>query len=125
LDGRATLREMPDDEKPPEEDVVLLGGPTDDGEGVRVLRAKGEHIEAGEVRPMKEGKPLLGGEVVKLAPRAEGSRVCDVEVVAKVTASPPAAKREGKGPAQIATREYRDSWERIFGRAPRAAGALN
>ncbi len=102
---------MPDDEKRP--DVVLLGGPTNDGEGVRVLRAREDRLEVGEVRPMKDGKPLHSGEVVKLVPRGE-SRVCDVEVLAKI-GDTDAPKPAQVGPAQVATREYRESWERIFG----------
>ena len=127
---RATLQVMADDgePEPKPEDVVLLGGPTEDGEGVRVLRARAQarSVEVGEVRPMKEGRPITGGEVVKLVPRPKSPRVCDVEVLAKV--SPPSAGAGAAarvGPAQVATREYRDSWERIFGgpekraRAPR------
>ncbi len=94
-------------------DVVLLQGPTEDGEGVRVLRAREDRLEVGEVRPLKEGQPLLAGEVVKLAPRA-GSRVCDVEVLAKIGAHRGATPAQ-IGPAQVATREYRESWDRIFG----------
>jgi hypothetical protein len=124
---RATLEGMADDGKrePQADDVVLLGGPTDDGEGVRVLRARQERVEVGEVRPMKEGKPLTGGEIVKLVPRAKSPRVCDVEVLAKV--SPPASASPARvGPAQVATHEYRESWERIFGgEEKRAAGMLN
>jgi hypothetical protein len=117
---------MADDGKREQEagDVVLLGGPTDDGEGVRVLRAREERVELGEVRPMKEGKPIAG-EVVKLVPRAKSPRVCDVEVLAKVSA--PASPSPARvGPAQVATHEYRESWERIFGGdEKRAAGMLN
>lgn len=101
--------------KPPE-DVVLVHSPTDDGKGARVLRLREERIEAGEVRPLEEGKPI-SGEVVKLKPRDESGRVCDVEVVL------PGAKRESsrptsKGPAQIASSDYRDNWGRIFGNKP-------
>ena len=34
-------------------DVVLMHGPTADGEGARVLRARADGIEAGEVRPLQ------------------------------------------------------------------------
>jgi hypothetical protein len=91
-------------------DVVLLAGPTDDGEGIRVIRSRDERLESGEVRPLKDGKPLGSGEVVRLAPRAGSPRVCDVEVLARVGAP----ERTG-GPPKVATNAYRDSWERIFG----------
>jgi hypothetical protein len=114
---------MPEDEPKPEaEDVVLLHGPTDDGEGVRVIRSRtGRPLESGEVRAMKDGKPLMGAEVVSLKPRPGAPELCDVEVVAQPRADPkPAAtKTEGRGvthgPAQVASEAYRTSWERIFG----------
>ena len=91
-------------------DVVLLTGPTDDGEGIKVVRARDARIEAGEVRPLKDGKPLGTGEIVKLAPRAASPRLCDVEVLTKLGPDP-----RGAGPPQVATTAYRESWERIFG----------
>ena len=52
-------------------DVVLVHGATGDGEGARVLRARPGHIEAGEVRPIREGQSLApGGEVVRLSDAA-------------------------------------------------------
>jgi hypothetical protein len=50
--------------------------------------------------------------------------VCDVEVLAKVgggEASQPAQI----GPAQVATRAYRDSWDRIFGEPAKREEWLN
>jgi hypothetical protein len=94
----------------PGSDVVLLTGPTEDGEGIRVVRARDERLEAGEVRPLKEGKPLGGGEIVKLAPREGAPRVCDVQVLTKL-----GPDTRGSGPPQVATSAYRESWERIFG----------
>ncbi len=96
-------------------DVVLLTGPTDDGEGLRVVRAREQRLEAGEVRPLKDGKPLGSGEIVKLAPRPGSPRVCDVEVVAKI-----GPELRGSGPPQVATSAYRESWDRIFGQADEA-----
>jgi hypothetical protein len=101
-------------------DVVLLTGPTADGEGIRVVRARGDQLDAGEVRPLQDGKPLLAGEIVKLAPRPGRPRVCDVQVVAKVDAAKPAVGLR-KGPAKVSTAAYRESWDRIFG--PGADGA--
>ena len=96
------------------EDVLLLHSPTADGEGIRVLRARENRLETGEVRAMKEGQPLIGGEIVKLAPREGAPQVCDVEVLQKI--EPPEARlRATTKPAQVATRAYRESWDRIFG----------
>ncbi len=99
-------------------DVVLMHGPTEDGAGSKVLRARPGRIEAGEVRPMADGKPLVpGGEVVRLERRADAKGLFDVHVDYKVpekgdVAAPAAAMT---GPAQVATRAYRDSWDRTFG----------
>ncbi len=107
-------------EKEKETDVILLHAPTDDGEGAKVLRARRGAVEAGEVRPLKEGKPLgEGGEVVTLQPRPDAPCVCDVKVAYERT-----PRRSSTGPAQVATPTYRAQWERIFGKA-RPAGPAN
>jgi hypothetical protein len=111
-----------DDEAPkqPESgfDVVMLHGKTDDGQGARVLRARPGRLEAGEVRPLREGKPLVNGEVVSLARRKDAPALYDVKVEHVVDApqTEPAPQKSTPGPAQVATRAYRESWERIFGR---------
>ncbi|MFO0673571.1 MAG: hypothetical protein U0235_28795 [Polyangiaceae bacterium] len=108
-----------DDDKSVKPDVVLVHGPTEDGKGARVLRVREESIEAGEVRPIEEGKPIAG-EVVKLVPRDESGRVCDVEVLVPkagmAARATPNARPTQKGPAQIASADYRDNWGRIFGK---------
>lgn len=89
----------------PEEktDVVVLGPPTKDGEGVHVLRATEEKVEAGELRALKEGKPIHG-EVLSLEPRKDNPRVCDVR-----------SSYRPKGPAKVNSQSYRDNWEETFG----------
>ena len=110
-----------------DQDVALVYAPTEDREGARILRARKGTIEAGEVRPVKDGQPTWGREVVCLKPRTPEAQqapvLCDVEVI-----HPGQAAGEQKGPAQIATDAYRDNWERIFGALrPRSTppGALN
>jgi hypothetical protein len=90
-------------------DVVVLGPPTKDGEGVHVIRASDEKVEAGELRTLKEGKPIHG-EVLSLEPRKENPRVCDV----RWSYRPPSPGPK-KGPAQVASQSYRDNWDEIFG----------
>lgn len=97
----------------PKEDVVLLGPPTADGGGVHVLRAREERLEAGELRPIEEGKPLRG-ELVALAPRKDNPRICDVKDSYAADALP----AKGKGPAQVATKAYRDNWDEVFAQRP-------
>ncbi|HEY8075491.1 MAG TPA: hypothetical protein VIF62_15310 [Labilithrix sp.] len=94
--------------KPDGKDVVVLGPPTADGDGVHVLRARNEKLEAGELRALKEGKPVIG-EIVSLEPRKDDPRVCDVRESWK----PPAVESK-KGPAQVASSAYREGWEQIF-----------
>ncbi len=92
----------------PKQDVVLLGPPTADGNGVHVLRAREERIEAGELRALQEGRPVVG-EVVSLRPREDNPRICDVADSYK-----PAGAGARKGPAQVATEAYREGWDEIF-----------
>jgi hypothetical protein len=99
---------------PAKTDVVLLGPPTADGDGIHVLRARDERLEAGELRALREGKPITG-EVVSLEPRADNPHVCNV------TASYSAPAPRGKGPPQIASEAYRSGWDEIFGPRPTAA----
>jgi hypothetical protein len=118
-----------DDEDPkqpdPGFDVVMPHGKTEDGEGARVLRARPGRLEAGEVRPLRDGKPMLGrGEIVSLSRRKDAPALYDVKVEHVVDAPQRAEaetqtqtqKKSTPGPAQVATRAYRESWERIFGR---------
>jgi hypothetical protein len=106
-------------------DVVLVHGATGDGEGARVLRARPGHIEAGEVRPIREGQPLSpGGEVVRLVERTGAPCVYDVKVDYQVPAAAPSpGQRSAGGPPQVSTRAYRESWDRTF--APNARRLLN
>src|SRR6478752_603771 len=59
-------------------DVALIHGVTPDGEGFEILRARGDRLELGAIRPLREGAPITG-EVVTLRPRANFPALCDVE----------------------------------------------
>lgn len=97
----------------PAQDVVLLHSPTDDGAGIRVIRARENRIEVGEVRALEEGKPITG-DVVRLKPREGQPQICDVEVAYEApNAGGPSRSHEG--PARVSNDAYRDSWERVFG----------
>jgi hypothetical protein len=98
-------------------DVVLVHGTTSDGAGTRVLRARPGRIEAGEVRPVEHGRPMLpGAQVVELSPREASPNLYDVKVQYEVEGktAPPASTPHG--PAQVATPAYRESWDRTFGK---------
>jgi len=112
------MSEDEDKSPSPPSDVVVLGPPTADGGGVHVLRAREERIEAGELRSLEEGRPITG-EVVTLAPRKDNPRICDVKE--SYSAGAPASPPKAKGPAQVATKAYRENWEEVFAQRPRSA----
>ena len=104
-------------------DVALIHGVTPDGEGLEILRARGDRLELGAIRPLREGAPITG-EVVTLRPRANFPALCDVETHFKreEPASdrqepPPSAVLQRTGPAQVATDEYRRNWDAIWNRS--------
>lgn len=101
-----------------ERDVAFLYDRTEDGDGYRMLRARKGRIEAGELRPVREGKPLHGGELVKLKPHEKVPNLYDVEVSCELPS------RRESGPAQVATDAYRRNWERIFS-TPKDESSLN
>jgi len=112
-------------------DVALLGGPTSDGKGVSILRARQGRLEAGEVRPLESGKPI-SGEVVSLKPRQASPFICDVE--SHVTTPQEAAAKQPpqgdvaqrrSGPAQVASDAYRENWEAIYRRTKKEPELLN
>jgi hypothetical protein len=104
--GRAAAaRPLPDD-------VALLTGPTEDGEGARLLRLQRGALYAGEVRPAREGQPLGGQELVRLRPMPGRGPLCEVEVLHAPEAAPAGDR---SGPARIATDRYRRNWNAVFG----------
>jgi hypothetical protein len=96
-------------------DVLVLHSPTEDGGGVRVVRARNDQLEVGEVRPLAEGKPVTSGEIVTLTPRPDTPRICDVKVEHALPL-PEKTSATKAGPVQVATDTYRDNWEATFGR---------
>jgi hypothetical protein len=93
------------------DDLLLVCGPAEHGDGYTVVRQRRDVLEAGELRTLERGKPIVG-EVVRLSKRPEHGLLFDVEVLHD--ASPSAART---GPAQVATKAYRENWESIFGAA--------
>ncbi|MCL2779299.1 MAG: hypothetical protein FWD73_14990 [Polyangiaceae bacterium] len=108
----------------PSSDVVVLGPPTSDGHGVHVLRARNDRVEAGELRALREGQPIVG-EIVSLEPRKDQPRICDVRESwsPKPRATSASALPPHKGPAQVSTTAYRDGWDEIFGSARNTSNA--
>lgn len=97
-------------------DVVFVHGPSEDGNGVRVLRHRPGVLQVGELRATQEGKPIHG-EVVKLTQRKEHQQLFDVEVLVpepSIKATSGEHVRSTSGPAQVASDMYRANWDAIF-----------
>lgn len=117
-------------EKPAaESDVAFVHNVTPEGQ-VHIIRRRGDRLEAGALEPLREGAPIRG-EVVSLKPRADVPRLCDVEVLytppadaapvpaaAPIEAQPSRPSSKRKGPAQVATDDYRSNWDSIWSRKP-------
>lgn len=108
--------------EPPPGDWAIVTGPTKDAAGARILRVRGDTVQAGEVRALVSGAPLAeDAEIVRMKPiGANGVPLYEVESMYHRRSE--AAASTKKGPAQVATREYRANWDTVF--APKA-GAPN
>ncbi|HEX4352751.1 MAG TPA: hypothetical protein VHZ95_07560 [Polyangiales bacterium] len=93
-------------------DIAIVGGPTEDGQGARILRIRDGNLTAGEIRPVKEGEPITEREVVRLRPLDEERRICEVEVLH----APPSLPKNEDTPrrARVSNASYRKNWDAIF-----------
>lgn len=107
------------DEQP--KDQALVFGVDPERQEALVLRRRGNDVEAGVVRPLKEGRPILG-DVVRLKPRPEFPPLCDVETLVR---HPDPAPRRSPGPPMGSTEAYRRGWEQVFGARPAASDEPN
>lgn len=104
------------------EDIAILGGPTEDGQGAHLLRVREGTITAGEIRPVREGEPITHSEVVRLRPLDADSRICAVETLheparadsAKDPRQLAARADQPRRPARVATDRYRKNYDAIF-----------
>jgi hypothetical protein len=97
-------------EPKPAEDVVVVHSRTEDGEGMNVVRKQGDELSLAVLRPLKEGKPIVG-DVVKLKPREEHPALFDVETEVVI----PQPKRMTAGPSRVANPSYRKGWDSLWG----------
>ena len=95
-------------------DLALVFGPAADGDGLNVLRrrAGSSVVEAGTLRPLREGRAITG-EVVHLEPREEAPFLFDCETDEELSTTTPSQALAG--PPQVATEEYRRGWDAIWG----------
>jgi hypothetical protein len=95
------------------EDIAFLHSATEDGQGTRILRLRKGRVEAAEVRAVKEGQPINTQELVRLHPRENMPRICDVEVLHEAPEVEAEVSDQGR-PARVSTKAYRENWDRIF-----------
>ena len=71
-------------------DLALVFGPAADGDGVNILRRRAGSgtVEAGTVRPLREGRAITG-EVVHLEPREEAPFLFDCETDEELSTTRP------------------------------------
>lgn len=100
--------------KPKPKDIAILHGPTEDGEGARLLRLKDGEVWSGEVRPAREGQSVSNQELVRLRPLHPQLPICEVEVLHAPAPAP--EPRPNSGPARVSNQRYRQNWNAIFGK---------
>jgi hypothetical protein len=106
-------------------DLALVFGPSPDGEGLNILRrrAGSDAVEAGTLRPLQEGRAILG-EVVHLSQREEAPFLFDCETDEELSTTRP-PQQQLAGPPQVATDEYRRGWDAIWGRRRERSTVVN
>jgi hypothetical protein len=123
ISKRASTRDDHNDVpfRPPAGDIAFVCGK--DADGVHILRRRSEEapIEAGLLRPMREGKPI-DGEVVSLTQRQDLPMIYDVKSEfggpqgEMPEAVIPGDRSSADGPAQVASEAYRKGWDAVWGR---------
>src|SRR5437870_2830807 len=88
---------MAEQGKGAKKDLALVFGQSEDGEEVHILRRRADSttVEAGTLRPLREGKAITG-EVVHLEPREDEPMLFDCETDQEL--SGPAAQLHSSGP---------------------------
>jgi hypothetical protein len=85
-------------------DYVILGKVVDDKGSRRCIRHKADHQwEAGTVTPVRQGDPIQHALVVNNTSDEQGR----FEVTAEIRVD---------GPPKVVTNEYREGWDRVFGK---------
>ena len=120
-------------------DLLLVNGPTEDGGGVHVVRARPEHLEVGTMRPLQHGRPI-DGEVVRVNRHPDWPFLYEVETelslpakgdsTEPVAGEKPAAQKapdaaRASGPPQVASDAYRKNWDLIWNRSTKRRQVLN
>jgi hypothetical protein len=94
------------------EDVMHLGPQVDaDGSRVCVRHTSDHQIQAGILKPLKDGQPLgQGMSCLALSRREDGTFDVNELYSQKAEAS------EGAGPAMVNSEQFKNGWDRVFGK---------
>lgn len=90
-------------------DLVYVHDQIKGRKGYRVVRAREDRIELGEMRPLEDGQ-AIHGDIVKLKPRKEHPRLFDAEVVEGTEVPRPGAH----GPPKVSSDDFRRGWDDVF-----------
>jgi hypothetical protein len=103
----------------PGKDLAMVFGPSEDGEGFRMMRRRAgtDVVDVGTIRPLQEGRNI-SGEVVSLQPRPEAPFLFDCETDRELS-----QPQSLSGPPQVATEGYRRGWDAIWGSRGRGRSA--
>jgi hypothetical protein len=99
----------------PKSGDTLYVGPGIDGVHPCVTKTADNQHVPGRVRALKHGENIIG-EALITQPTDEPGIYKVVDTIQGQAA--PETPKATNGPAQVATDEYRDGWERIFGAKP-------
>lgn len=112
---------MSDDAKCKDGDTLLLGPVVSDNGTRACIRHLPDHrVGVGFMRPLRDGQPIHGGEVVSLKHVEENRYAVTSLYGSPVPHEDTPAADEAQGPARVTTEAYREGWDRIFG--PREIG---
>lgn len=101
-------------------DLLMVTGPTEDGQGLRALRKRPDRLEVSELRPIQESRPLTDkSEIVSLFRRAESPIFWDVETAysTKENDDKPndtVGAPSHAGPPRFTNAAYRRNWGKVF-----------
>jgi hypothetical protein len=92
-------------EDTPSDDVPILVAPADEHGHSQVMCLYDDCVEMGELRPLKDGVPIMGGEPVMVS--GSGPR----RTMQFLGEKPPR-----KGPAKVNSPAFQAGWDNIFGK---------
>lgn len=91
-------------------DIAMVVNHNDDGSVNILRRDSDDNISYGTAQAVKDGQNLTGSKEVISMSEPDDNGISNVKTLYK-----PQGVRSTSGPAQVATKAYRDGWDGIFG----------